>query len=947
MSEQFQPIAELLTRVRRRWRWQTTLETAARAVFGVAALSGVALALAYAASQRPAGLAAIAIVMVAGALAAIGWTVWRTGRAPSDRRVARFIEERDPSLDDRLVSAVAVATERPGAEPPRLAASMIADAARAAEGVSPSAIVPAAALRRASLVAAGSCCLLLLLLIGGRDLARRSWDALAFTLFPSRISLEVLPGDARVESGSTLSVRARLVGNRAPAEARLLTRAGDADGPGDWSAAPMAPDGAGGYRLDLEGLRTSFQYKVEAGSVSSASFDVSVVRAPRVARIDLEYAYPKALALPPRVETDSGDIYAPEGTDVKIRVHTDAPADTGRLNLASKTTLDLRAESPTLLTGQLRVSENGSYRIALTGEGFSSEGETEYFIRILDDRPPDVRVVRPASDRRVTPLEEVEVTAEAQDDFGISSLDLVYSIKGGPEQAVRLGIAPRSTSVSGRYVFYLEDLDVSPGDLVAYYARARDLARGKPASESRSDIFFLEVKPFEEEFTLAQTQAAMAGGSGDPQLDDLVAAQKEVVAATWKLDRRSRDAQGARSEQDIRAVAKVEGELKVRVEQTSSSFRTSSLRDPRRSRPSIQPGGPPQPLPPSRPDAPPVGQTTSEEDAMTQASAAMGRAVTSLDRLKTSDALPHELEALNALLRAQSDVRKRQVQQQAGSGSGRNRSTEDLSSLFDKELAKNQQTNYETRTSTEQQDDEEKSLADRVKDLAQRQDELVRRQQQLARNRDRMTADEARRELERLTRDQNELRERAEDVGRDLSKQRSEARGGSDEDRGGQQAGQSGARAAGQEGQAGSQGQGAQGESQGQGQGGGDRQKMQDISNEMRNAASDLRRENAEQASARAARALDKLRELERQLQGGSAEGRRRAMGDLQLEARQLAEAQRQIAAESAKTQQDDAGRDQLRRLAGEQERVAERLRRVEQSLKQQAAEARQSQAPR
>jgi len=36
--------------------------------------------------------------------------------------------------------------------------------------------------------------------------------------------------------------------------------------------------------------------------------------------------------------------------------------------------------------------------------------------------------------------------------------------------------------------------------------------------------------------------------------------------------------------------------------------------------------------------------------------------------------------------------------QQAGSGSGSNRSNYDVSSLFDKELQKAQQTNYETRS---------------------------------------------------------------------------------------------------------------------------------------------------------------------------------------------------------------------------------------------------------
>src|SRR5206468_4606871 len=87
----------------------------------------------------------------------------------------------------------------------------------------------------------------------------------------------------------------------------------------------------------------------------------------------------------------------------------------------------------------------------------------------------------------------------------------------------------------------------------------------------------------------------------------------------------------------------------------------------------------------------------------------------------------------------------------------------------------------------------------------------------------------------------------------------------------------------------------------------------------------------------------EKLRDLEHQLEANTPDGRRRALGDLQLEARQLADAQRQIASESGRARQNpasDAGKDALRRLAGEQDRLAERARRVQEGLKQQGASA-------
>ena len=85
---------------------------------------------------------------------------------------------------------------------------------------------------------------------------------------------------------------------------------------------------------------------------------------------------------------------------------------------------------------------------------------------------------------------------------------------------------------------------------------------------------------------------------------------------------------------------------------------------------------------------------------------------------------------------------------------------------------------------------------------------------------------------------------------------------------------------------------------------------MRDVSEEMRSAASELRREDPTQATERGNRALEKLRELEKQLQSGAPDERRRAMGDMQLEARQLADGQRQVSSELGRVGQGDEGRD-------------------------------------
>ncbi len=779
-----------------------------------------------------------------------------------------------------------------------LAGPMLADASRRASAVDPAVVVPPERLRRAGFQAAASLLIVGAVGFGGRGVARQSFDALSLSLFPARVRLDVTPGNARIQAGTSLTIEARLVGNSAPVVAQLLR--------GDDAPIGMSTDPSGAFHASFNAVGTSFKYRVRAGAVISPEYDVVVARAPRVTRIDLDYAFPKELGLAPRTEEDGGDIYAPSGTDVRVHVHTDREVATAQLTLGSGKAVTLVPDGSGLLTASLTVVEDNSYRVALVDRGgLKNPGDTEYFIRTLEDRPPDVHVIRPARDREVTRLEEVDVEARADDDFGIASMELVYAVRGGDPKVVPFDVTGHPASVSGRRTLYLEDLNVQPGDFISYYVRARDLTRGKPSSETRSDVFFLEVRPFDEEFTLAQSPAG-GGGANGRQIDELIQSQKDVIVSTWKLDRRAQ-ASSAQSGDDVRAVGRAESDLKTRVEETSSAFRESTMRDPRARGPQRGRG--------AAPDGLRAGQTMPEEDDMTAAATAMGKAAATLEALKTSDAVPPEMTALDHLLKAQADVKTREVsQQQAGSGTAANRSNVDVSNLFDKELQRQDRTNYETKASAEQPRDDAASALDKIRDLAKRQDELNRQQQDLAKNRPQMTPEEIQRELEKLTREQSDLRQRAEEIAQQMQQQ-------------GQQAGHKVQQGQGSQSSRGSQGSpGSQGS-----QGSQSSQAMRAVSEAMQGAANGLRQQNPGQASQQGAQAADKLRQLERQLQPqgpqgpGGADERRRALGDAQLEARQLADAQRQIAGELNKPRSghDLAWMRALRSPAGLEKRLA------------------------
>jgi hypothetical protein len=278
----------------------------------------------------------------------------------------------------------------------------------------------------------------------------------------------------------------------------------------------------------------------------------------------------------------------------------------------------------------------------------------------------------------------------------------------------------------------------------------------------------------------------------------------------------------------------------------------------------------------------------------------MGKAVDQLTSERTKDALTHELTALNGLLQLQAQNRRQQVSQgSAGSGFGGNRAGQDLSALFDKELQRQQRTNYETRSAAEIKPDTEVSTSalDRIRELAKRQEDLNRRQRELTQSN--LSPEEMKRQLEKLTREQGELREQTEELLRRVGNEAN----GSPQNR-----------------------QSSSSKSEGAGNGGGET--LRGAANDMRSATTDLRREAPGDAARNGERALNQLRRLEEQMSQQPAGASSTNGSDVKLEAQQISQEQRRIAGEALRLDRnsDASTADARRRLADDKERLASRV---------------------
>ena len=104
---------------------------------------------------------------------------------------------------------------------------------------------------------------------------RRAFNAAVRVVSPSRITLQVTPGNARVEWGSPLFIQARLVGGTASEAAQVEWGEGTR-----WQTADMATGEDGEFDFRFDSVTAAFQYRILAGTLGSPTYSVSVASPP-------------------------------------------------------------------------------------------------------------------------------------------------------------------------------------------------------------------------------------------------------------------------------------------------------------------------------------------------------------------------------------------------------------------------------------------------------------------------------------------------------------------------------------------------------------------------------------------------------------------------------------------------------------------------------------------
>ncbi|MFG0332082.1 MAG: hypothetical protein ACF8TS_01860, partial [Maioricimonas sp. JB049] len=528
---------ELLPVLRRirKVRW---LKSLALGWLTLAALGGLLLWL-------PPGLPAGVIFVALGAAIAIAVIAIAWPRSSDRRTAARLIEQHYPDLDSRLLTAV---EQQPDLQSGRyhflqreVVSDVLVHARRRQWGDS----VPRSrlfALRAAHLASILMALFVAMLLFG--DSRYRSTKSLADGQAGSAgaatgYNVTVEPGDTEVERGTSLLVLARFAG-KLPANVDLVAK----DASGTVQRVPLSKsldlsDPLFGGRLNE--VASDLTYHVEFDGEQSDDFQVTTFEYPRLIQADAHIRQPTYTGLPDKTSRDVRRISLVEGSELTLTCHLNKPVAQATLISASGTAVPLEVADDGVAsdrTARLRPTESAAYRLVLVDEaGRENRDPPELSIDVVPNHAPELTVTFPGRDTQVSPLQEIFLQAKAWDDFGLKEYGLVLQTPAGDEQSLVLGSeAAPDENVELDHLMPLEEINAQPNDLIAYYFYADDIGPDGDVRRTFSDMFFAEVRHFDEIYRQAPSQKSASTG-GDP-CKKLIQLQRQVVTATWNTVRR-------------------------------------------------------------------------------------------------------------------------------------------------------------------------------------------------------------------------------------------------------------------------------------------------------------------------------------------------------------------------------------------------------------------------
>lgn len=563
----------------------------------------------------------------------------------------------------------------------------------------------------------------------------------------SDYKIEVTPGDTEVEKGSRLVVEAKFASDVPPDAVLVMIDDKGVERQRLAMKPTVDPKVFGGM---VGNIKEDGIYRVEFEKQKSKDFKITTFVHPELVKADATITPPSYTGQPVKEIKNTLKVTVMEGSQVAFKMKINKPVKVAELFADKEHIIMLKPtkEDATVLETAWVPDETRKYRLHLIDEHDRANKQPPWFsITVLKNSQPKIEIAFPKRDAKVSRLQELALEAKVWDDVGVLKAGAVIDVPDAPREIdLALAKAEPGKKMEVKTMLQLEPEKVEPTQLVSYYFWAEDKGPNGETRRTMSDMFFAEIREFEDIYRELEAPPSEGGEPPPGQTGPLAKLQKDIVNANWRL---TRDLAGGKEMKMLKGDVDT-----VLVSQTIAEEKLNEalekIKDPK--------------------VAAPLNEAKKQ---MKEAQKWLSAASDNGDGAALKSAMKPEQMALRLLYQAQNNEHRVTRSQSKSKSQGQPQDQQEISEL---ELKQKEKRYEEEKAAGEEQTAEQQEnlvVLKRLKELARRQEALAEKMKQLEQQLSQAKGEDEKEELanqlkrlqdeqEQLLRDLDELKERME-----------------------------------------------------------------------------------------------------------------------------------------------------------------------------------------
>lgn len=245
----------------------------------------------------------------------------------------------------------------------------------------------------------------------------------------------------------------------------------------EWNSKPVTiNEKNGSFSLLIEKPSKSFQLFIESDDSATEKYRISLIERPEISEIGVSLTYPAYSGQPAITRNDNdGNIRALKGTEAFLKIRATKKIKSMSIVWSDTTVNNCNVTGDTG-TIKFTIRKNIDYSISIEDTlGLPNANPITYRITCMEDDYPSITLINPSSDVTLNRSMTIPMAYKASDDYGISSIKLLYRlpyIKNTAEIILPKGTSDKA--FEGEYLWNLSNLNLLPEDELSFYVSVYD-----------------------------------------------------------------------------------------------------------------------------------------------------------------------------------------------------------------------------------------------------------------------------------------------------------------------------------------------------------------------------------------------------------------------------------------------------------------------------------------